>query len=248
MRLSFSILAVAMLFAVTATTDTYGDIAGITTTFTYDFEDQLHTDSAASVTNPSPWVLAGSYNAEMSTYTPQTPRRSGIQDGGGGDDVAFGTYEWIGAAGDYQTFSVSTDPLSGSSFICNLDSISFLISTSGFNGFATGTTTTVEVRASTNGFASFISLGSASITDDVNFAEPNPVNASFDLTGFTDFHNYQGTIDFRMFYTTNNGFASNTTDIQVDDVALTLTAIPEPGVMGLFAIAGFGLIARRRRK
>ena len=251
MRVSAAISSLFILLAVCCMAN--ADILnGVTSTFSYDFSDGVSTGSAPTGSNP--YVSASGYVAESNTEGSQgnsTPVDSGISGGRaymqthitGSSDGSNPPTTPIDPDGAYQTFSLtSLDPSNRYS----LNSISFFLDSLGFDTpFITGTLK-VEVQVSTDGFATSTVVGSGELVK--TGAAPVPgKTVTIDSTTFGNLQEITAAqTDFRLVYT--DTFNDNGVETNVDDVALSVTAIPEPGSIALLSLVCVSSLWIRRRR
>ena len=217
--------------------------ADVVTTYTYDFSSGPEDASPASASNTNPWTTVSGFDTIASTEDQANtlPTNSGIR-----NNAAWMNCEVMGSnpsiTGDaYQGFSISTVNWTDS---FTVDRLQFDLGNFGLgNPPSDGAWLQVDVRASTDGFASQdVFLGSARITQQGRFDSPSE---SFDASFTGTFDDVNGTLEFRFISTSN--VTDNGIETRLDNVALSISSVPEPS--GLILLGGgslLGLIRRRK--
>ena len=217
--------------------------ADVVTTYTYDFSSGPEDASPASASNTNPWVSVSGFDTIASTEAQGTtlPNNSGIKFGSAwmNCEVMGSNPNITGEA--FQDFSVSTVNWTDR---FTLDRLQFSLGNTGLGAPPSDSAwLQVDVRASTDGFASQdLFLGSVRITQNGAFDNPS---ATFDESFSGVFDDVDGTLDFRFVSTSN--VTDNGIETKIDNVALTISSVPEPS--GLILLSGgclLGLIRRRK--
>lgn len=229
-------------------------VNGETSVFVYDFSDGNSAGSAFTGSNA--YVTLTNFIAESPTEGSQ-PDSNPIDSGIGGISNRY-AYVQTHITNSSNGANPPTNPLSSEAYqtfsVVNLHpSNRFSLNSISFdmNHFGLGVPFNigelkVNVWISNDGFATFTDVGGGTLERLSNTSPtPSPINVSLDLSTFAEFQEISNNVDIRLVYT--DSFDDNQIETRIDNVSLSLTAIPEPVTLPLVGcVAIIGLMYRRR--